>query len=84
VSTRTSCSFERFARSNQGTIYDNPPRTTLEMVRKTQAAMFTFGTPNELALVAFLIGVVIIHSVVPKVGEMIGRLFEREKRKTDS
>lgn len=46
--------------------------------------MFTFGTPNELALVAFLIGVVIIHSVVPKVGEMIGRLFERDKRKTDA
>lgn len=46
--------------------------------------MFSFATPNELALVAFLIGVVIIHSVVPKIGEAIGRLFERDKRKTDA
>jgi len=46
--------------------------------------MFTFGTPNELALVAFFIGLVIIHSVVPKIGEAIGRLFERDKRKTDA
>jgi hypothetical protein len=46
--------------------------------------MFTFATPNELALVAFLIGLVIIHSVVPKIGEAIGRLFERDKRKSDS
>jgi hypothetical protein len=42
--------------------------------------MFSFATPNELALVAFLIGVVIIHSVVPKIGEVVGRLFERDKR----
>jgi hypothetical protein len=46
--------------------------------------MFTFATPNELALVAFLIGLVIIHSVVPKIGEAVGRLFERDKRKSDS
>jgi hypothetical protein len=46
--------------------------------------MFTFATPNELALVAFLIGIVLIHSIVPKVGEAIGRLFERDKRKTDT
>jgi Co/Zn/Cd efflux system component len=46
--------------------------------------MLTFGTPNELALVAFLIGVVIIHSIVPKIGEAVGRLFERDKRKSDS
>jgi hypothetical protein len=45
--------------------------------------MFSFATPNELALVAFLIGIVIIHSVVPKIGEAIGRLFERDKRKTE-
>ena len=45
--------------------------------------MLTFGTPNELALVAFLIGIVVIHSVVPKIGEAIGRLFERDKRKTE-
>jgi Co/Zn/Cd efflux system component len=45
--------------------------------------MFTFATPNELALVAFLIGLVIIHSIVPKVGEAIGRLFAPEKRKND-
>jgi hypothetical protein len=46
--------------------------------------MFSFATPNELALVAFLIGLVIIHSVVPKIGEVVGRLFERDKRKSDS
>lgn len=46
--------------------------------------MFTFATPNELALVAFLIGLVLIHSIVPKIGEAVGRLFERDKRKTDS
>ncbi len=45
--------------------------------------MLTLGTPNELALVAFLIGVVIIHSIVPKIGEAVGRLFERDKRKTE-
>jgi hypothetical protein len=45
--------------------------------------MFSFATPNELALVAFLIGVVIIHSVVPKIGEVVGRLFERDKRKSE-
>jgi hypothetical protein len=42
--------------------------------------MFTFVTSNELALVAFLIGLVIIHSIVPKMGEAVGRMFERDKR----
>ncbi|HMY18139.1 MAG TPA: hypothetical protein PKA58_17565 [Polyangium sp.] len=46
--------------------------------------MFSFATSNELALVGFLIGLVIIHSIVPKIGEAIGRLFERDKRKTGS
>ena len=46
--------------------------------------MFTFATPNELALVGFLIGLVLIHSIVPKVGEAVGRLFERDKRKSDT
>lgn len=46
--------------------------------------MFTFATSNELALVAFLIGLVLIHSIVPKIGEAVGRLFERDKRKTDT
>ncbi len=45
--------------------------------------MFSFATSNELALVAFLIGIVIIHSTVPKIGEVIGRMFERDKRKND-
>ncbi|HRI62890.1 MAG TPA: hypothetical protein PK156_01600 [Polyangium sp.] len=45
--------------------------------------MFSFATPNELALVAFLIGVVLVHPIVPKVGEAIGRLFERDKRKPE-
>lgn len=46
--------------------------------------MFSFATNNELALVAFLIGLVLIHSIVPKMGEMVGRLFDRDKRKSDS
>lgn len=41
--------------------------------------MSAFGTPRELALVAFLVGIVIIHSVVPRIGEAIGGLFERGK-----
>jgi hypothetical protein len=39
--------------------------------------MSTFGTPRELALAAFLVLIVIIHSVVPRIGEAIGGLFER-------
>ncbi|MRG96960.1 hypothetical protein [Polyangium spumosum] len=39
--------------------------------------MSAFGTPHELALVAFLVGLVVIHSVVPRIGEAIGGLFER-------
>ena len=46
--------------------------------------MFSFATPNELALVAFLSGLVLIHSIVPKMGEAVGRLFERDKRKSDT
>jgi len=46
--------------------------------------MFSFATSNELALVAFLIGLVIIHSVVPRIGEAVARLFERDKRKPDT
>ncbi|MDI1435147.1 MULTISPECIES: hypothetical protein [Polyangium] len=41
--------------------------------------MSAFGTPRELALVAFLVGLVVIHSVVPRIGEAIGGLFERKK-----
>jgi len=40
--------------------------------------MSTFGTPRELALVAFLVVLVVIHSIVPKVGEAIGGLFDRK------
>lgn len=45
--------------------------------------MFSFATSNELALVAFLIGLVLIHSIVPKIGEAVGRVFESGKRKND-
>lgn len=41
--------------------------------------MSAFGTPRELALVAFLVGIVIIHSIVPKIGETIGGLFEKKR-----
>jgi hypothetical protein len=41
--------------------------------------MSALGTPRELALVAFLVGIVIIHSVVPKIGEAIGGLFEKKR-----
>lgn len=43
--------------------------------------MSAFGTPRELALVAFLVGMVVVHSVVPKIGEAIGGLFERKGQK---
>lgn len=46
--------------------------------------MFSFATSNELVLIGFLIGIVIIHPIVPKIGEAIGRLFEPGKRKTGS
>ena len=43
--------------------------------------MSTFGTPRELALVAFLVGIVIVHSIVPKIGEFLGGLFEQKPTK---
>lgn len=46
--------------------------------------MSTFGTPRELALVAFLVGLVVVHSVVPKIGEAIGGLFEKKSAKGKS
>jgi hypothetical protein len=45
--------------------------------------MIAGATPRELALVTFLLVLVVIHSVVPRIGEAIGGLFERGKRKTD-
>jgi len=39
--------------------------------------MSSFATPRELALVVFLVGLVVIHSIVPRIGEAIGGLFER-------
>ena len=45
--------------------------------------MFAGATPRELALVVFLLVLVVIHSSVPKIGEAIGGLFERDKRKDD-
>ncbi|MDI1482043.1 hypothetical protein [Polyangium sp. y55x31] len=44
--------------------------------------MSAFGTPRELALVAFLVGLVVIHSVVPRIGEAIGGYFERKNKGT--
>jgi hypothetical protein len=32
---------------------------------------------NEIELVAVLLGVVLVSSYVPKIGEAVGRLFER-------
>jgi hypothetical protein len=45
--------------------------------------MFAGATPRELALVTFLLVLVVIHSVVPRIGEAVGGLFERGKRKDD-
>jgi hypothetical protein len=49
------------------------------MVR--QGRMSALGTPRELALFAFLVGIVVIHSIVPRIGEAIGGLFERGDKK---
>ena len=45
--------------------------------------MSTFGTPRELALVAFLVVLVVIHSIVPRIGEAIGGWFERGDKGPD-
>jgi len=45
--------------------------------------MIAGATPRELALVTFLLVLVVIHSVVPRIGEAIGGLFEGNKRKDD-
>lgn len=45
--------------------------------------MIVGATPRELALVTFLLVLVVIHSVVPRIGEAIGGLFERGQRKAN-
>jgi len=45
--------------------------------------MFAGATPRELALVIFLLVLVVIHSYVPRIGEAIGGLFERDERPDD-
>jgi hypothetical protein len=47
-------------------------------------SMSAFGTPRELALVAFLVVLVIVHSIVPRIGEAIGSLFERGDKRGGS
>jgi hypothetical protein len=47
------------------------------------APMIVGATPRELALVTFLLVLVVIHSVVPRIGEAIGGLFERGQRKAN-
>jgi hypothetical protein len=45
--------------------------------------MIIGATPRELALVAFLVILVIIHSIVPKIGSVIGGLLARGARRDD-
>lgn len=45
--------------------------------------MILGATPRELALVGFLLVLVVIHSVVPRIGERIGGLFEKKGEKAE-